>query len=73
YSKDSIIEFKNKSYKSIKMFKVKDESVSSSKSHCKVGKISSRKKTVSNPTQSDFMTETLKKTNVLFTEIMKNI
>lgn len=55
------------------MFKVKDESVSSSKSHCKVGKISSRKKTVSNSTQSDFMTETLKKTNVLFTEIMKNI
>lgn len=57
------------------MYKVKDESISCSKSHCKVGKITSRKNVVdgSNPIPFDFKTEAFKKATLLFTEKIKNL
>lgn len=52
------------------MYKVKEELVSSIKSHCRVGKITSRKNTVDNYSsiQFDFKTEAFKKATLLFTE-----
>src|SRR6478735_3813558 len=52
--------------KTIKMYKVKEESVSSIKSHCRVGKITSRKNVADDfgAIQFDFRTEAFKKSNM---------
>ena len=57
------------------MYKVKEELVSSSKSHCRVGKITSRKNIACNYTsnQFDFKTEAFKKATLLFTEKTRNL
>jgi hypothetical protein len=57
------------------MYKVKEESVSSSKNHCKVGKITSRKNAAGDSCsiQFDFKTLAFKKSNVLFTEKIRNL
>ncbi|WP_264564276.1 hypothetical protein [Flavobacterium sp. N3904] len=57
------------------MYKVAKELVSSSKSHCKVGKIISLKKGAGDSCaiQIDFKTEAFKKSNVLFTEKVRSL
>lgn len=57
------------------MFKAKKELGSSSKSHCKVGKITSLKKGSGDSCaiQIDFKTEDFKKSNILFTERVRNL
>jgi hypothetical protein len=55
------------------MFKVEKELVSSSKSHCKVGKINTQKNGVGDScaVQIDFKTEAFKKSNILFTKSVR--
>jgi hypothetical protein len=57
------------------MYKVEKELVFSSKSHCKVGKVTSRKNTTvdNDSIQFDFKTEAFKKSNVLFIEKIRNL
>ena len=57
------------------MYKVKDESVSSSKSHCKVGKITSIKNAAGDlgSIQIDFKTETFRKSNIRFIEKIRSL
>lgn len=57
------------------MYKAEKELVFSSKSHCKVGKITSRKSAAvdSGSIQFDFKTEAFKKSNILFTERVRNL
>jgi hypothetical protein len=52
------------------MFKAEKELISSSKSHCKVGKITPKKNGVGDScaVQIDFKTEDFKKSNIQFTK-----
>ena len=57
------------------MYKVEKESISSSKSHCKVGKINTQKNGVGDScaVQIDFKTEAFKKSNALFTKRVRTL
>ena len=57
------------------MYNVKEEFVSSSKSHCKVGKVTSRKDNPSDcgTIRFDFKTEAFKESTTRFTEKIKTL
>ncbi|PVX47856.1 hypothetical protein C8C85_3819 [Flavobacterium sp. 103] len=57
------------------MYKVEKELGFSSKSHCKVGKVTSRKNAAvdTGSIQFDFKTEAFKKSNVLFIEKIRTL
>jgi len=57
------------------MYKVEKESIFSSKSHCKVGKVIIPKNGVGDScaVQIDFKTEAFKKSNVLFTKRVRTL
>ncbi|QKJ63646.1 hypothetical protein [Flavobacterium sp. M31R6] len=57
------------------MYKVEKELGFSSKSHCKVGKVTSRKNAAvdTGSIQFDFKTEAFKKSNILFIEKIRTL